>query len=649
MKQVTHHLLTGAGAARVLLAAALMAGSFASTAQPDPAPPTRAEPASPLAAATATPRLIQRILADEFEAQPAESGDKGEMPTFPDEAAAYRRLSLQNEKGEIPPDAPGKAKSLYEMARERTLLSPSRQVGGISPGAWTYEGPDNVGGRIRAIALPGSNSSQLLLGAAGGGIWLSSNSGATWAAVSDFLSNIAVNAMVAHPTQGNVVYAGTGEGFYNGHGQRGDGIFKSVDAGQTWTHMPGTGIATSPDYSYVNRLAMPADGSSILAATQTGLWRTVNDGGNWSRRINGPDFLDVKTHPTVITAALASSYAGAWYSTDAGEYWNASIFTPALPAKGVLSSSWNRVEVAFAPGNPMIAYASAQNNKGQLYKSTDGGYSFSLVNNGSFYLGDQGWYGNTIWVNPTNSNELILGGVDLYRSTNGGVSISKISDWSNYQVYGTTAHADHHVIVSPRDYDGVITKTIWIGNDGGLFRVDDINSINLGITHLTDAGYTHVEGPGITQYYGVAVGNGGGTLRLVGGTQDNGTLVKIGPLAWKQYYGGDGGYVAVDPTNSNYVYGEYVNLKIVRSKTAARARPRRSTKARMFPASESLPSLEPVMPSSLRPSSWIQTTPTRCLQAAPRSGAARMFAARGLGHRGRRSSRRSPIQGRLHR
>ena len=114
-------------------------------------------------------------------------------------------------------------------------------------------------------------------------------------------------------------------------------------------------------------------------------------------------------------------------------------------------------------------------NGGEIYKSSNGGANFARLNTGQDLLDEQGDYDNVIWVNPVNSNELIVGGVDIYRSTDGGFSFSQIGSWSQYQEKGVSVHADHHVIVAPRDYDGVITKTLWFGNDGGLFRVDDIS------------------------------------------------------------------------------------------------------------------------------------------------------------------------------
>ena len=555
MKRASLYFLTGAGVARATLAAALLAASFSSSVTiPGPARPLPAQ--SPVAAATETPKLIQNILPHEFEAQPAEDDEAGELPSYPDEAMAFRRLSMQDEKGEIPLEAPAKARAFFEAARQRTLHSPSPNAGGIGPGDWTYEGPDNVGGRIRAIVIPPDHPDWVIVGAASGGIWLSKDTGATWAPVADTLANIAVNAMVADPVHPGVVYAGTGEGFINPDRGIGNGLYMSNDSGQTWASMPGTTTGSGNiNFQLVQRLAMSRDGTTLFAASNSGLQRSIN-GGPWTKEFTNTRTLDVVVHPNTGNALLASGTGWVKRSSNGGSTWTDSTGFPV---------NSGRIEVAWSASSPLIAYASVDRNGGEVYKSVDGGDSFALVNTGGNFLANQGNYGNLLWVNPTFANDIIVGGIDLYRSTNGGVGFSKISDWYNYSKYGTSIHADHHIIAAARDYDGVITRTLWFGNDGGLFRVDDINDINLGITHDTDTGFSHINGLGITQFYGVAASDGGGTLRVVGGAQDNGTPLKNGLANWRDIYGGDGGVVAADPTDSNYLYGEYVYLKLFRS------------------------------------------------------------------------------------
>ena len=553
MKRASLSFLTGTGAARALLAAALLGASFASVGQTEPtrhAPLVAAAPESPLAAATETPRLIQRILPDEFEAQPAEDAEAGERPTYAERAAAFRLMQSLDDKGEIQPDAPAKARLQYDAMRLRTLSSPSRDAGGIGPGDWTAEGPRNVGGRIRSIVLPADHPTWQLIGSVGGGVWINDANG--WHAANDLLANLAVSSMAANPVTGSIIYAGTGEFFNNPDGLRGDGVFVSADSGQSWTQLANTALTGSTPLRTVSRLAISADGAVLLAATYDGVFSSADGGENWIARIPENRTLQVLFHPTTAMAALASGTGWASYSLDKGTTW--------ITATGFPADS-GRIELGWSKSQPWIVYASVDRNGGEIYKSSNGGANFALLNTGQDLLDEQGDYDNVIWVNPVNSNELIVGGVDIYRSTDGGFSFSQIGSWSQYQEKGVSVHADHHVIVAPRDYDGVITKTLWFGNDGGLFRVDDISLAT------TTSGWTHIVGPEITQYYGVAVSNGGGTTRILGGAQDNGTTLKTGAGPdWTYIYGGDGGSVAIDPGASGLLYGEYVHLEIVRSR-----------------------------------------------------------------------------------
>ncbi|MDQ3817915.1 MAG: DUF4214 domain-containing protein, partial [Acidobacteriota bacterium] len=192
------------------------------------------------------------------------------------------------------------------------------------------------------------------------------------------------------------------------------------------------------------------------------------------------------------------------------------------------------------------------------YRSSDGGQTYTLVNTGKNYLGGQGWYDNIIWVDPTNSNTVIVGGIDLWRGTFDGtnLNLTKISQW---QSAPSSAHADNHMIVESPQFNGTTNKTVYFGNDGGIYRTTDV--YNVALTSL----WTSLNnGLGITQFYGGAGNPTSG--RIIGGTQDNGTLRYTGSTSpWNTPFGGDGGYCAADPTDTNYFYGEYVFLQIHRS------------------------------------------------------------------------------------
>ncbi len=463
-------------------------------------------------------------------------------PDHPGEAVAFRNLQLQDENGYIPPDGLLVAKAQMDAMRA------SQEVGaaeaGITPGSWTWIGPGNIGGRIRAIVIHPTTPNTMWIGSVSGGIWKTTDGGASWSIQDDFMANMAVSTMIMDPTNSNTLYAGTGEGFYNADGIRGAGIFKTTNGGTAWTQLANT---NNSSFYYVNRLAISPDGNTILAATRSGLWRSVDDGATWTQELVSSYPLDVNFHPTDSTKAIAGGWGGtAWYSTNGGDTWNTATFTGLVGA--------DRVEVAYAPGSPTTVYASIEVNGGEIWKSTNGGQTYALVNTGDAYLGSQGWYDNIIWVDPTNANNVIVGGIDLYRSADGGSTLSPMSYW---WMSPTSAHADHHMIIQHPDFNGTSNRTVFFGNDGGIYKATDY-------TTAGSTGWTELNNNlGITQFYGAA-GNPT-TGDIIGGTQDNGTLFYSGSTDWAETYGGDGGWSAADPTDPNYFYGEYIYLDIHRS------------------------------------------------------------------------------------
>jgi len=466
-------------------------------------------------------------------------------PDSPGEAVAFRRLQLQDENGFVPADGLIRAAEHVDLMR----TAPPPPGAGITSGSWTSIGPGNIGGRIRAIVIHPTDANQMWIGSVSGGIWKTSNGGTSWQVQDDFMTNMAVSTMVMDPTTPNTLYAGTGEGFYNGDGLRGAGVFKTTDSGVTWSQLSATNTS---NWYYVNRLAIhPTNGQILLAATRSGIWRTIDGGTSWTQitpagMSSAYGVQDINFDPTDGNKAIASSNpSNAWYSTDGGVTWTA--------ATGI-SAAAGRVEVAYARSNPSIVYASVEINSGEIYKSTDGGQTYTLVNTGNAFLGGQGWYDNIVWVDPTNPNVVIVGGIDLWRSTDGGATLTKISQWFSAPL---SAHADHHAILEHPNFNGTTNTTVFFGNDGGIYK-------NEAYTAATLTGWQELNnGLGITQFYGAAANSAG---KIYGGTQDNGALIYAGDAEnWFDLFGGDGGFAAADPTDPNYLYGEYVNLQIHRS------------------------------------------------------------------------------------
>jgi photosystem II stability/assembly factor-like uncharacterized protein len=490
---------------------------------------------------------------------PAQRPAEREEQEDPGARARWERLRLQDENGQIPPNA---LMNAYEQRKEMpfrpeawgeflgadaTTQGIQPENAGIQPSIWTRIGPGNIGGRLRSIIIHPTNPSTMWVGAVGGGVWKTTNGGASWSTTTDFMANLAVNCMAIDPTNPNVLYAGTGEGFFPGDAIQGNGIFKTTDSGTTWTRLAST--ANNQNFYWVNRLAIsPTNNQVFLAATEAGFFRSTDGGGHWSQRLttNGRDVL---FHPTDGTKSLAADASGhAYYSTDGGVTWTVVNGFP---------QGAGRIELAYARSNPAIVYAQVQvpNVDGQIFQSTNGGHSYALRN--SSCCG--GGYANALWVDPTNATTLVAGGVHLWRSTDGGTSLTQISD--GYYGPGQSTHADQHAIVNHPNYNGTSNAIVYFSNDGGIYRNDNV------LTATTTNGWAGLNhNLGVTQFYGAAGNLASGTI--IGGTQDNGTD-RYRPIdginGWIESYGGDGGFCAADQTDPNYFYGEYVGLQIYRS------------------------------------------------------------------------------------
>jgi photosystem II stability/assembly factor-like uncharacterized protein len=496
-------------------------------------------------------------------------------PDMPRARQAFRAAQARNDDGRIPPNALGRALKQLRGLRSKIANKPriaglpterivqpraliAARTAGLAQTSWEWLGPGNIGGRTRSIVVHPGDPQKVWVGSVGGGIWHTADNGAHWAPVDDFMANLAVSCMVMDPKKPSVIYAGTGEGFFNVDAIRGAGIFRTTD-GVAWKQLSATATA---DFNAVNRLAISKSGSILLAATATGLFRSSEkDRKTWSKVLDLP-MADVKFHPRLSTRAIAAGLNNgeAYYTTNGGRTWKAATHGP-----------WSgRVELTYSAKNPNLIYASVQMANGEIWRSTNGGRSYqpraTLDANGepAPYLGDQGWYDNVIWAgDPTDEKLVIVGGIDLWKSVDGGDTLNEISTWWHSQ----SVHADHHVIVSHPGYDGVSNRAVFFGNDGGVFKADDIHAVGTEAQPPYIDGWTElVNNYGVTQFYGGAGNAASG--KIIGGAQDNGTICfdpSQGTEHWKTIFGGDGGWCAADPSDPNVFYGEYVYLNIHRN------------------------------------------------------------------------------------
>jgi len=504
------------------------------------------------------------------------------IPDLPQARANYEQLLERSENGNIPVGAHLRAiqrlnllKGLVASRRYTVAGVPVSnnhllaRTAGISAGtgAWTPLGPSEVGGRTRSIVFNPRNPQEMWIGSIAGGIWHSTDGGDSFNAVNDFMKNLVISSIVADPkhsvspSQPNVMYAGTGEGFLNNDALRGMGIFRTYD-GIQWTQIPAT---ANDRFYYVNRLALSPDGRTLLAATNVGIFMSTDpDHSIWTDAptLTG-EITDVLFHPNDSNLVIASGGQKSgqiYHSENGGLTWHVSAPWSAH------SGPSGRVEITYAAADPRTVYASVDANSGQIWRSTDSGQSFSPMDSSTkdgvlaYYLGGQGWYDNAIWAGDVRDpNFVVVGGIDLWKSTDGGQTLAPISNWQNAH---NILHSDQHIIaLSP--VPG--SSAVFVGNDGGLYKTDNIKTAGadpLNVSGWIKMGHNYA----VTQFYSAAWSPKSGAL--VGGAQDNGTLLLENggkPAEWSELFGGDGGDCAADPQNGNYTYGEYVFLDIFRS------------------------------------------------------------------------------------
>jgi hypothetical protein len=472
--------------------------------------------------------------------------------------------------------------------------------------AWTPLGPGNIGGRTRVVRFHPTSPTTLYAAGVSGGLWRSEDDGASWRPIGEGLTNITINSLAIDPTRPEVMYAGTGEGYFReeirgtGLPLRGGGVFLSSNGGLNWQRLTTT---ASPDFYWVNDLELGVDDPRrIYAATRTGVWRSQDAGATWTR------LLATNVRGGCLDLALRPDRGEDVLFASCGSYEQATVYRFARAADSSTSEvvlqqeHQGRTSLAIAPSNPDVIYALSASNEGgpggnyeqgllAVYRSAGGGAAGSweartsnrdsnklntllLTNPYGATIGDcspafqnditnMGWYNNVIAVDPRDPDRVWAAGVSWFRSDDGGRTWG-MADWGSS---GTPAsmHVDQHAIAFHPQYNGTTNQIAMVGNDGGVYRTTTARGATKtgplapcptgGAPNMVWTSLNH--GYGVTQFYhGTAFPDG---VRYIGGAQDNGTLLgqdQNGPEAWRLVFGGDGGFTAVNPLQSAILYVE---------------------------------------------------------------------------------------------
>jgi hypothetical protein len=503
-------------------------------------------------------------------APPANRDSEGDQPELREKHEVL--ITMDPETKRVPYEQ-------LESARKSIQTTLSQKQFNLSATTWAERGPNNIGGRTRAILFDPNDGTKKKVWAGGvaGGLWFNNDitdANSSWHSVNDFWENLAISSLAYDPSNTQIMYAGTGEGYGNSDAVVGGGIWKTVNGGTTWTRLNSTipTVYGSPStiggaFQNIQDIVVNASGT-VFVATQYGMVKSADGGVNWSfAHQPGSDYfnfvsdLEIGTDG-VLYAAYGHSFAGNGSSKLFKSVNNGVTWTNITPP----GANGMRMEIALAPstsGASQVVYAAVRyppsaptpsSRDIQLFsKSMDAGATWTNMtiptySNGDHFTGGQGWYDLILAVHPTNPNFLYVGGTNITRSFNGGTT------WNDVLTYWYN-HPDQHAIVfRPGTPDGVV-----LGNDGGIYYSSNAGNVAT-TTNALNYGSRN-KNYNITQYYSIAQKNVANNNYLLAGAQDNGThnLSATPPTIGAGFSstGGDGMLCFIDQDNPNVQISSY--------------------------------------------------------------------------------------------
>jgi photosystem II stability/assembly factor-like uncharacterized protein len=417
---------------------------------------------------------------------------------------------------------------------------------------WRLVGPFR-GGRVITVAGVLSQPNTYYFGAVAGGVWKTMDGGNTWDPLFEKQAVSSIGAIAVSDSDPNVIYAGTGEACIRGNISHGDGVYKSTDAGKTWTNV---GLRDTRHIGDV--IIHPTDPNTVYVAalghaygpnTERGVFRTRDGGKTWEKVL----YLDDRTgaieivfdpkNPHVLFAAMWEGWRTPWTlnsggakdglyrSSDEGTTWKR------IEGNGMPEGPLGRIAVSVSGADSNVVYALIEAKKGGLYRSDDGGEHWAYIN-ADHRFRQRAWYFTHVWADPKSVGTVYIANTGLYHSSDGGKTFERLQ----------APHGDHHALwIDPNNPSRMIN-----GNDGGA-------------TVSVDGGknWTTQNNQPTAQFYHVAADNDF-LYRVYGSQQDNtsvGIATRtdhgyIGPGDFAPVGGGESGYVVPDPRNSNIVYAD---------------------------------------------------------------------------------------------
>lgn len=462
------------------------------------------------------------------------------------ETGADKQMSLWFQSRAYPD--PGFINQKYQQAWvqfQQFRNNNANRLEGTAAANWTSLGPSTtIGGRILCVTVTPTNSNILWAGSASGGIWKSVNAGSVWTPVITNLPLLGVSSIIVHPTDANIIYAGTGEvyrtdtsniGFnvWKARGTYGIGIIKSTDGGLTWSQVYNK---NTPDMYGIQMLAFdPTNSNTVFACATDGLYRSTDSGITWNRILAKTYVSDVAINPADNNQVVVG--VGNLVNSDKGIY-RTTNGTNASPAwtkitSGLPTSFNGFIRLDNVGSTRLVASIGRSNVSSQqeIYLSTNFGSSW-IAKNTSHHTQYQYWFSHDVDINPSNLNQFVMGGVPLYRYT----SSSTTNGNGTRTLIGSNVHADIHDV----EFDPNNSSIIYVASDGGVFK-----SINGG------SAFTNCNnGLAATQFYASFATHPTDPNIMIGGLQDNG-VVRYNGSTWTTVFTGDGGPCAIAPSGTS--------------------------------------------------------------------------------------------------